>query len=369
MLKSHEACHLLGEVPAVRESDRIALRARLLAAAHRHGFPAPARERMALACYELATNIVKHAEGRGLIQIWRQPGPTLDLFAVDRGPGIADLTQALRDGFSTRETFGKGLGSLERLSDHWAIYSIPRGRGDTPRRGWHGTAVLSRFSRSAAALPAGVGLFSRSLRDDRANGDRLFLEQGSRHTRWLHVDGLGSGARAQAASAPLDQALSTHTDPIQVLAGCDRLLGESGGRAVAAAGLMHHAGPELELAGVGDIHAHLIDGGAPQAEKRQLGFAPGILGAVHGRASTHRLELAAGSLVVSASDGIRGNWSLAELPRLSRHHPQLIAYLLGYQLGRLSDDQSLAVIAAGPEGPGTAADPTRKEGVKTYEPR
>lgn len=354
MLSSHEACRLLGELPAARESDRIALRARLLAAAQRYGFPAPERERMVLACYELATNIVKHAEGRGLVQIWHQPGPTLDLFAVDRGRGIADLAQALQDGFSTSETFGKGLGSLERLSDYCEIYSVPR-RGAGPRRGWHGTAVLARFSRAAEALPAGVGLFSRSLHDDRANGDRLFLEQGSHHTRWLHVDGLGSGPRAQASSAPLAQALAAQTDPVRVLEACDRLLGAGGHRAVAAAGLVRHAGRGLELAGVGDVHAHLIDDGAQQPEKRQLGFAPGILGAVHGRASTHRLSLAAGALVVSASDGIRRRWSLADFPRLPRHHPQLIAYLLGYQLGRLADDQSLAVIAATPGKAGTAA--------------
>jgi serine/threonine-protein kinase RsbT len=46
----------------------------------------------------------------------------------DEGPGIADITQALTDGFTTGGGMGLGLGGAKRLSNEFAIESEP-GRG------------------------------------------------------------------------------------------------------------------------------------------------------------------------------------------------------------------------------------------------
>jgi len=47
---------------------------------------------------------------------------------VDQGPGISDLEQALKDGFSTGTGMGLGLSGAKRLVNEFEIDSAP-GRG------------------------------------------------------------------------------------------------------------------------------------------------------------------------------------------------------------------------------------------------
>jgi serine/threonine-protein kinase RsbT len=43
----------------------------------------------------------------------------------DHGPGIADIEQALRDGFTSGGGLGLGLGGAKRLSNEFKIESVP----------------------------------------------------------------------------------------------------------------------------------------------------------------------------------------------------------------------------------------------------
>jgi serine/threonine-protein kinase RsbT len=54
----------------------------------------------------------------------------IQVVASDAGPGIADIRQALRDGFSTSGSLGLGLPGVRRLMDEFEISSQP-GKGTT----------------------------------------------------------------------------------------------------------------------------------------------------------------------------------------------------------------------------------------------
>jgi serine/threonine-protein kinase RsbT len=54
----------------------------------------------------------------------------LRLTFVDEGPGIADMEQAMKDGFTTGGGLGLGLGGAKRLVNEFVIDSKP-GRGTT----------------------------------------------------------------------------------------------------------------------------------------------------------------------------------------------------------------------------------------------
>ncbi|MFF8012702.1 SpoIIE family protein phosphatase [Streptomyces sp. NPDC007929] len=91
----------------------------------------------ALVATELATNLLKHAEGgQVLVDVVAPPVPrdgragsrVVQIAAIDHGPGIADVPVALRDGFSTSRSLGAGLGTCLRLCDDFALHSVP-GRG------------------------------------------------------------------------------------------------------------------------------------------------------------------------------------------------------------------------------------------------
>lgn len=56
----------------------------------------------------------------------------LRLTFADHGPGIADIDQALQDGFTTGTGLGLGLGGARRLSNEFELRSQP-GAGTTVR--------------------------------------------------------------------------------------------------------------------------------------------------------------------------------------------------------------------------------------------
>ncbi len=90
------------------------------------GFRSLDQTRLVTVASELARNIIKYA-GRG--QLIAQPTLAPDgrdglrLIFEDTGPGIPNIEQAMRDGFSTGRGLGKGLPGSKRLVDEFNIES------------------------------------------------------------------------------------------------------------------------------------------------------------------------------------------------------------------------------------------------------
>lgn len=75
------------------------------------------RARITTAASELASNILKYA-GRGsmrLASVQQGTRTGVELWAEDRGPGIADVPRALADRYSTSGSLGLGLPGVRRL--------------------------------------------------------------------------------------------------------------------------------------------------------------------------------------------------------------------------------------------------------------
>jgi len=93
--------------------------------AERMGFSTSDATLVATAISELARNIIHYA-GRGEILLGRVHDKGMDGLAViarDRGPGIADVQLATRDGYSTSGGLGLGLPGVRRIMDEFAIDS------------------------------------------------------------------------------------------------------------------------------------------------------------------------------------------------------------------------------------------------------
>ena len=94
--------------------------------------------RIAIACYELEINQVVHSNG-GVIRCSILPNKVV-ITAIDTGPGIEDVNQALREGYSTANEYvrslgfgaGMGLANTKRVSDEFSINST-MGKGTTVR--------------------------------------------------------------------------------------------------------------------------------------------------------------------------------------------------------------------------------------------
>lgn len=79
---------------------------------------------IATAVSEIARNIVRFA-GDGLIvmALVEEPRPGVRIVALDTGPGIPDVEQALADGYSTYNGLGLGLPGARRLMDEFSLTS------------------------------------------------------------------------------------------------------------------------------------------------------------------------------------------------------------------------------------------------------
>ena len=98
------------------------------------GFTLVDQTKIVTAASELARNALVHGGGGVARLETLQDGDRrgLRLTFADKGPGIPDVPQALRDGFTTGSGLGLGLGGARRLSNEFDITSTP-GQGTRVR--------------------------------------------------------------------------------------------------------------------------------------------------------------------------------------------------------------------------------------------
>jgi serine/threonine-protein kinase RsbT len=86
--------------------------------------------KMVTATSELGRNVVVHGGGgTARLELLADGGRTgMRVTFQDQGPGIANVEQALKDGFTTGDGLGLGLGGSKRLVDDFEIGSEP-GKG------------------------------------------------------------------------------------------------------------------------------------------------------------------------------------------------------------------------------------------------
>lgn len=90
--------------------------------------------KLVTAVSELARNTVIHGGGGEMSAGLAQDGARAGVWAqfADEGPGIADVEQAMREGFTTGNGLGLGLGGARRLVHDFDVQSAP-GEGTTIR--------------------------------------------------------------------------------------------------------------------------------------------------------------------------------------------------------------------------------------------
>jgi len=113
-------------VPVQSEPDVVAVRRRVRDASAKLGFSLVDQTKVVTAASELARNTIIYGGG-GTMQLDLLNGPRngLRLIFEDKGPGIANIELALRDGFTTGGGLGLGLGVAKRLVSDFEISSRP----------------------------------------------------------------------------------------------------------------------------------------------------------------------------------------------------------------------------------------------------
>jgi len=301
-------------------------------------------EEVVIVVSEACTNLLKHV-GQGEILLHttgEEHGPhvLLEMLALDRGPGMHDLEQCIKDGFSTSSTSGQGLGAIVRLSKESDFYSEPR----------KGTAVLARWfspeprtvSHDGPAMRIGAVNISKPGQD--SCGDSWGASQSRQRLTILVADGLGHGPDANHASSEAVRMLQNYPElsPKALLERVHLALRSTRGAAVAVALIDLEAG-KLTFAGVGNISGQIY---SPGQGRRHLVSVNGTAGHECQRIREFIYDWPSDALLVLHSDGLTSSTALEPYPGLARHDPGLIAGVLYRDCSRGNDDSTVVVVKA-----------------------
>jgi len=292
--------------------------------------------REALIATELASNLVKHArDGELLVRALgsdRRGG--LELLAIDRGPGIPNLAEALRDGVSSAGSPGTGLGAVRRLADEHDIDS----RVD------QGTVVMARlYAATAARKPrvVSVGVVCQPHPGETLCGDAWDVVHVQHGCRLIVADGLGHGAHAAAAAQTAVAVFHSEprASPAEVLASAHAAMRATRGAAVFVAEVDRRRG-EIRYAGIGNIAAVVLS----QGNDRNLVSHNGTVGQEMRKPQQFAVPWPDDALLIVHSDGLGTKWDLGAYPGLAWRHPTIVAGTLYRDFQRGRDDVTVVAV-------------------------
>ena len=281
-----------------------------------------------LVATEAATNVVRHGGGGEMLFRPLHFAPGVEIVALDRGPGITDLTRAMEDGQSTVGTAGNGLGAMQRMSTTFDVYSRPS----------LGTAVLMQVASRPA--PWALGAVNLPYPGESVCGDAWALQERPPGFRLVVADGLGHGPDArEAALRALEGAARGDESPEAALAEAHAASRSTRGAAIAVAEVDLRQ-REIRYAGIGNIGAVILEPGA----SRSLVSMNGTAGQGTVRIRPFTYPFAPGAVLVMFSDGLGSRWSLDQYPGLLARHPALVAAVLYRDHSRRRDDVTVVVL-------------------------
>ncbi|PSB34232.1 SpoIIE family protein phosphatase [Chlorogloea sp. CCALA 695] len=322
-------------IPVVESSQVGEARRKAMDFASQLNFKETERGRAGIVVTEIAGNLIKHAQDGELLLRSLHVGDLngLEILALDKGAGMENVGECLRDGFSTGGTPGTGLGSISRLADFFDIYSIPVG-----------TAVMAHLwatppPKNLVSLK--IGAVNIPLASEQTCGDAwAVIETDTGRQLVVVADGLGHGELAfEASSAAIRVAQeNSQCSPKEILELMHGSMRSTRGAAVAIAQLDFNQQSVL-FAGVGNIAASII---AP--ESRSMVSYNGIVGYQIHKIKEFTYPFPPGATLILSSDGLATGWRIDRYNGLIVKHPSLIAGVLYRDFKRLRDDVSVVVV-------------------------
>ena len=284
---------------------------------------------------ELARNIALHGGGGQLILSgWKVRGEKrIDIMALDKGQGIANISAAMEDGFSSAGTPGNGMGAVSRISSILEIFTQPKS----------GTAVLARVGDQAKLVsPLSLGAVSIPINGEKVCGDAFAAAHSSSRSVFMVVDGLGHGpAAAEAALAATETFEKYRSEPpAEIMGRIDDALKPTRGAAAAVAEIQHDRGL-LVYCGVGNIVGIVVI--PEEGSARSMVSHNGIVGHQTPRIAEFNYPWSSKASLIMHSDGLNTHWNLKSYPGLLNKDPALIAAVLYRDQNRTRDDATVLV--------------------------
>lgn len=317
----------------ISDASRVAeVRRASAAIAREEGLDETLSGNAAIVATEICTNLLKHAkQGEVFLSPLSERGPAgIEIMAVDRGPGMADVERCLADGYSSEQTPGTGLGAIMRQSQEFDIHS------ETGK----GTVLVARVRRPGA-FTTSIGAVLKPMSGEDVCGDAwAWRAQAGGELALIVADGLGHGLLAARASAEAILAFRRAADisPAAILQQVHGALRQTRGAAVAIA-CVNSAAATVRYAGIGNISGVLAGGNKPVMMVSHNGTA----GYHSPRVQEFSYSFPVDGLLIMHSDGLHTSWNLDHYPGLRRRDPSIIAGVLYREATRNRDDACVVV--------------------------
>ncbi len=317
-------------IPITDESNVGEARRLALSVSKAAGLNASESGGVAIAVTEAASNVLKHARTGEILL--RELDSGVEVLAIDKGPGIADIPAAMADWRSTAGTAGIGLGAISRLATTFDLYT---GSG-------LGTVLLAVF-RAASYRPATqfgvelqIGCVQVPFPGETACGDGWAMAG----TTMLMVDGLGHGHHAEVAARQAIAVFQENSErPVQeVIEAIHRALRNTRGAAVAIAQMDYYR-HSVHFCGLGNVSGVIVSDGT----RRGMMSHNGTAGHEVRRIVALDYAWPDSGLLIMHTDGISTKWDLDSYPGLSLRHPALIAAVVYRDFRRRTDDATVLV--------------------------
>ena len=290
---------------------------------------------LAIVVTEMVTNLVKHSRDGSIIisKVGSNGNQAVRVLALDKGPGIRNLSAALEDGHSTAGTRGTGLGAIRRLSHNFDIFSAESG-----------TIIVSEFWRSGKQPKDDAVWRSATVTlpfpGEKIIGDGWLARKFANCTIFMVVDGLGHGPFAAEAAREAERVVSQITDarPAVILQDCHDSLKKTRGAAMGCA-VVDWEQRLLHYAGVGNVVAAIV---SPETS-RSLPSNNGTLGHHLSKLQEFSYPWNLNNILILTSDGVNTRWRLNDYPGIWNKQPALIAGVLYRDFVRGRDDATVLV--------------------------
>ena len=322
--------------PAREPGDVGEARRAAVALAGKMGFDENLAGKLALVVTEAGTNLLKHARGGEIVIGATRNGPDsgVEVIALDRGPGMMNSLDNMRDGMSTSGTPGHGLGAIRRLSSEFDLYS----------RLGAGTVLISRVllrasGQNTRAPRFRVGAVCVPVNGEACSGDGWGFAINGELITIMMVDGLGHGLPAFEAAQAVLGAFEKHpASPPEDLLHFAHAAARSSRGAAAAVALIKPGEQLLWYAGIGNISGSIL---ARSGTSRSMISHHGVLGGEVRKIQAFQYPWQPDSMLIMHSDGLGTKWDLAGYPGLHGHDPSVIAGVLYRDFARERDDTSV----------------------------
>lgn len=281
---------------------------------------------------EMTSNILKHAGSGEVIAVLTEN--SIELLAIDKGPGMANPSECFKDGFSTQGTQGTGLGAIKRLSTRFDLYT-QLGKG---------TVVYSQFKSEEAQQNKSIydiGGISIPYKDEPVCGDGWTHVEENGVVKILVSDGLGHGIFANEASRQAADTfhLSSHSSPLDDINRLHNAMRSTRGAAVAIA-YVDFKNQKIDYAGLGNISSTIF---SEKSAKRLISYN-GIVGIQMRKVQPMTYPMDSRSVFILFSDGLSSHWNLNDYPGLQFKPAYLIAGFIYRDFGRTTDDVTVVVM-------------------------